>query len=474
MDKRESSHWQHSIPGGMHPKDIWLFLHDTSMRFGDTPGDIVLGRALMRDPTNPYFQNLFMHRIYDKANRRLAAIGDSFYAYLPSPHSVSPIPPRKGIGVGFTSNRILAWISEIAVNAHLGVFGPNGSGKTMFTMMLVLQLLFLGMRGSVVLVFDLKRTWRNLLTLPYPWLQNKVFVFSADDFMHAFLEPPRGVPVNKWANISNHILAQSYKIVSAQRLLREILQRLYDAMQPGRWPTLSEAEEAIRAFRPSHGTREAEYRESVLWMLCDIRNHFGNALTNYRSSNFFEKMFTPPAIHVVEVGDLPPIHVSFLINTVIEWITYFRDYNPLSKNFNVVIVIEDGTAVLDARNDLDAPGGVSLLSQAMVLSRERLVSTISVGHRLTSMSQTVLSNTESRFACCLRGEDEVLVQRFFGTTPEQTRALRTFKPGQCLAYIPSFWNHPIPVFFPRLPLQSCDDDTAQAPAQLFLTGVHPQ
>jgi hypothetical protein len=201
---------------------------------------------------------------------------------------------------------------------NLGILGPTGSGKT--TLMAVLLSHPLLLQTTRVVVFVKKPELRHLATIPE--LGGLVVVLRRSDLAFCLAEPPGGVPEPAWTNEFVRLTAQCYARFSAQRLLGDIVNDLMANHPAGVYPTLRQIAAVLDAFKPRWGSREAQYKESILWVVKDLLNCTGD-LWDYSSSDFLENLFQTPGLAIIELQDLPQEHFTFIATYLMRWI-YFR------------------------------------------------------------------------------------------------------------------------------------------------------
>jgi hypothetical protein len=447
---------------GLSPEQIIRLVSQPELRAADIPGLGAVAQQLVGTPEDPYLQDLFQLQMQNQMGRALVA-QDPFYANYPPVGTILTTGDVVDVGVMPTGDPLKMPVARARCN--IAILGRTGSGKTTLAEYLVSQLVG---KGFCVIVFDQKRRWRRLLRNPA--LQGKVVVLRIEHLKFVFLKPPPGGEEQSWANIITRVTAEAYGRVYAQRLLREVIDEVLALKKAGYWPTLKSLIHKLRAFKPGQGYREAGYRESVLWTLIDIKNILGTAF-RFRDSDFMERLLMPGRLVVVEVPGLPTAHLAFLISYMQQWCFHHRLQNPSARNLPLLFVLEDATSLLDVQRDRETPGGTSLLAEGTLLSREQNFGAIFILHGVTSVSPKILQNCESFFVCASQGEDDRVLQRLLGTTPETTAAIRLLRPGQEVASIPNIWPLPVLVTSPSMKGDWATDAECEASAEQFLSGV---
>ena len=329
----------------------------------------------------------------------------------------------------------------------MGIIGPSGLGKTTLAMILAIQLV---LAETLVIVWDIKATWRKLLN--FPLLAGKIIVLQIHDLMLSLLQPPPGINVNEWGNRFTNVFAQVYGRISSQRILRQVIEKLLAQCPPGVWPTPRMLINYLESLMSTIKTyKEREYIASVLWVLIDMMHHFPHSL-EFTSSDFFQKMFSLPGrLIIIEDNGLPVHHWNFPICLSNEWIIAVRRASSHLRQFDILQVLEDSTSLIDPARDRETPGGVSMIAQNLNICREMRVGIVPICHSLGNISPKILPNLESLFVCSLRGEDLRLAQQVLGISQPEAEWLRVNPRGTACALVPSVWPLPVQITFPRLP-----------------------
>ena len=303
----------------MSPEEIARLVRDhPELRLQDDLATVQLLQMAIADPDDPDIQGLVADLIRDRQIMFLGS-GDTFMGNYPPLGALVYPSDFLPLGRMPTGDTIGLVISQLPRN--LGVLGPTGSGKT--TLMAVFlsdpQLL----QTSRVVVFVRKPELRHLASIPQ--LGGLVVVFRRNDLAFCLGEPPGGVPEAAWNNESVRLPAQVYARFSAQRLLGEIVNDLMTNHPAGVYPTLRQVIEVLDAFKPRWGSREADYKESMLWVLKDLINCTGK-MWDYSSSDFLENLFKTPGLAIIELEDVPQEHFTFIATYVMRWIYFKRLY----------------------------------------------------------------------------------------------------------------------------------------------------
>jgi hypothetical protein len=285
-------------------------------RLRDDPFTCQLIQMVLADPDDLDAHELLTERV---RYHQLAFLGsgDAFWGNYPAPGSLTYPSDFLHVGQMPTGDVIGLVISQLPGN--VGVLGPTRSGKTT-----LLAHVFISnphwLQSTCVCAFVKKPELRHLVTVPQ--IGGGVHAFNRADLAFCYMEGPDNTPEAAWKNESVRLLAQCYARFSAQRLLGEIVNDLMANHPEGAYPTLRQIADALDAFKPRWGSREAGYRESISYVLKDLLNCTGN-MWDYSSSTFLNVLTGSPGLAIIELEDLPQEHFTFIVTYVARWI-YFR------------------------------------------------------------------------------------------------------------------------------------------------------
>jgi len=203
-------------------------------------------------------------------------------------------------------------------------------------------------------------------------------------------------------------------------------------------------------IRHKEAFREREYVASVRWSLLDMANHF-RGLFSYTSSDLFTQLVNQRGkIVIIEDIGLPAHHWNFLICLFQEWIFAFRRNNPDQRQFDIIQVLEDASAICDPAQDRATPGGVSLLAHNLNLCREMRIYVTIVSHSIKQISEKMRCNISNYCCCSLRGDDLTLAQQVLGITRPQAEFLRVNPVGTACILVPCIWPLPTLISYPNI------------------------
>jgi hypothetical protein len=348
------------------------------------------------------------------------------------------------------------------------ICGPTGSGKTTMAELLVSQMISGTPRSSVV-VLDVKGTWDRLLNVPT--LQAATTVIPYRDLRVSMFQPPPGCDPSLYLLRIVGAFASAFGLWSAQKLLLSLVQDLLQNMPRGRWPSLTAVIQAVEAAKIPHGGRTTGYRDSVLWTLRDVRDHFGPVFEVVQSDMLLE-MFRRPGLYILKVDGLGPT-MQILLTTILQRFAFaYRGARRCRADYPILFVLEDSTSLLSPQRDRETPGGVSITAQDLQLSRERGVSLMAITHGVSAVSPSIKENIENIIVCGTRDEEPYVLKRLLNVNPEQAGYLQVMPRGQAVARIPSVWPHTAMVSYPPLPdLAAPTDEQLAESRDRFLARV---
>jgi hypothetical protein len=413
-------------------------------RLMDTGAHVLYELAAL-DPDDCYIEELRQQEIMRINQESVVAGADMcgpFFHNEPPKNSLLTNQPSIWAGSMLFTRQHLPFPLDKSASGT-AITGLPGCGKTTLAMILAIQWV---LASTLVIVWDLKRTWRKLSYLPF--FADKVIILSIMDFFWSLLQPPPGTTAHEWANRLTKVFSQAYSRISAQRVLREIIDKLQAVCPPNFWSTPQMWIDALKAMRAT-SSRDREYITSLLWAISDLTLHL--PCFNFVSSNFPQCLIDQPGrLVVVEDIGLPIQHWNFVISLLLEYIFTYRLNNPGRCDFDIVAVLEDCTSLLDVGQDQATPGGVSLLAQHLNLSREVRTGIVVPCHSLSQISPKICCNIENYFCCSLRGDDTRVAQQVLGLTPEAASYLRVNPRGTACALVPSIWPLPLMIEFPPI------------------------
>lgn len=336
---------------------------------------------------------------------------------------------------------------------HIGLFGRSGSGKTNVCY-LILQTLVRA--GKPFLVFDWKRNYRDLLSLPE---FKDLLVFTVGRIVAPFrfnpLVPPPGTPATVWLKKLIEIMCHAYFLGEgvAVLLMRAIdsLYRergIYQGRTSGH-PTMHD----VRNWLVAYGAkgREASWMESAMRaveVLC-----FGEVggVLNRGSSFDIGRLLNKQVI--LELDALTNSDKTFLIESLLLWIHHYRMAEPDRERFKHAVIIEEAHHIL-LRKKQEVSGEESVTDVLLREIRELGESIICLDQHPSLISKPALGNTYTTFAMNLKHRGDIaMIKDCLLLDSEQAGYLGKLEIGWAVAKLQGRWFKPFLVKFPEVKLK---------------------
>jgi len=288
---------------------------------------------------------------------------------------------------------------------HVGVFGRSGAGKTNLGFIIVKELLA---KGKPVLVFDWKRNYRDLVTLPG---FEKVAVYTVGRPVSPFsfnpLIPPRGTNPQTWLKKLIQVIAHAYLLGDGvMYLLQEAIDQVYrDAGvydgSVARWPTFRDVSQTLRDRKTSG--REAGWLSSAMRAVSSLCFGDMDQLLN-EGNDDLEELLTRPVI--LELDGLTQSDKVMVAEAMLLWIHHFRMAGPVREVFCHSIVIEEAHHLLaDERKALS--GGQSVMEITFREIREFGEAMVILDQHPSQISMSALGNSYCTFCFNLKHRTDV-------------------------------------------------------------------
>jgi len=448
---------------GISPQKIQQLLEDPNLRLFDLPAVMAMGHQLIVHPDDPELQALFIQNIEQRA-AQIAAMKDPFMANCP-PLGTS-LCDHDDARLMTISTGDPVGLAPTSIFSNLLAAGPTGGGKTTMIQRIIGQL---PQHGFVVVCFDRKREHRCLLNHPLLW--DCATVLDMRDLKISLYQPIADIPWRSTAPMTTELIAKATGRMYAQRFLHETVEEILAGQGSDHGIALSHLIEAVRFRSARGGWRIGELKESILMALIYLRTYLGEVF-QCRRSDLLERLFTQPGIHIIELAVLPADMHGFLVSLMMQWLYLFRLHKRNAPRTPVVFVVDDATVTVDRRTDAQSIGGVSPMTEQMMMGRGLDMGVIVGVHAPSSASEKIIRNCQNMLFTSGRGENPRFLQNLLGLTPEQAAFARTMQPGQLVGLMPSKWPQPLMGVFPDQGLQTPGDAACHASTNRFLAGVH--
>jgi hypothetical protein len=291
---------------------------------------------------------------------------------------------------------------------HVGIFGRSGAGKTHLGFLLLRELL---RKGKPVLVFDWKRNYRDLLSLPeFKGLEVYTIGRGISPLTFNPLIPPPGTQPKTWLKKLNEVIAHAYMLGNGVLyLLQQTLDELYEETgvysgQVTRWPTFQDL--LTKARQLNLRGREAGWLSSTLRALASLCFGDMGDLVNQRQANSPEALLNKAVI--LELDALTQQDKVFFASALLLWIHHRRMAEGQRETFRGSVLIEEAHHVLsDERRSL--VGGQSVMEIAFREIREFGVGIVCLDQHPSQISLPALGNTYTTICLNLKHSKDVNV-----------------------------------------------------------------
>ncbi|MCB9852794.1 MAG: ATP-binding protein [Phycisphaerales bacterium] len=288
---------------------------------------------------------------------------------------------------------------------HVGVFGRSGSGKTNLGFLIVQDLI---RAGKPVLIFDWKRNYRDLATLPgFENLAIYTGGRSTAPLRFNPLIPPPDTSPQTWIKKLIAVLAHAYLLGDGVMfLLQEAIDATYNdfGIYEGsieRWPTFHDVLDRLRA-RKAAG-REAGWMSSALRALGSVCFGEMDTLVNHGHDRVEDLLARPV---VLELDALTQSDKVFVTQALLLWIHHLRMTEPVRETLKSAIVIEEAHHILSGERR-SLVGGQGVMELAFREIREFGTAIILLDQMPSTIAPSALANTYAVFCFNLKHRADV-------------------------------------------------------------------
>jgi hypothetical protein len=335
-------------------------------------------------------------------------------------------------------------LRESELIQHTAIFGRSGSGKTNVGFLFVLNLI---KQNKPFLVFDWKRNYRDLLSLPEC---RSITVFTVGRNVAPFhfnpLEPPPDVQPTTWLKKLIEIMAHAYYLgEGCAFLLQKALAAVFkESTSQNRSPTIADLQEYLYRYKAKG--RETGWMDSTLravGVLC-----FGEVgrVLNAKHMTPVQDILTKRVI--LELDALTNTDKTFLIEALLLWIHHFRLTQSERETFKHAIMIEEAHHIL-LRKKQEVTGSESVTDILLREIRELGEAVILLDQHPSLISKPALGNTYCTIAMNLKHRgDTRMVADCLHLDSEQTEHLTRLPVGYAVAKLQDRYFRPFLVKFP--------------------------
>ena len=309
------------------------------------PGDAILNAAW------PLIQGVPAAQLMNqmRAQQREAQIPENakpFMEHEPDAQNLACEGPATVVGKLTSGLPMILPADDVA--SGIGLLGQSKRGKTILSQSSVIQLILLGV---LVVVFDLKGTWRRLSRLPA--LANRSIVLSLSDLRLSIGEPPPGCTLDAWWSTVVNLFGSAYGRLRAHQLLFECLAVCQQEIGDGGHPSLRQIIQKAELMTGGPKNYASELARGLLESLQNMQREIG-CIFACHTSDMANRLFgTPGKLIILEDHGVSIEHHQLIIAFLLQWIYRYRQANRnIQSLFHLIqFVLEDASNLLDARLD---------------------------------------------------------------------------------------------------------------------------
>lgn len=408
-----------------------VFSSGSSLKYSRVRIDDIALPLMIRSPHN--FQRVSM------LNSKELSAYMSIPALIQKKKQLSLEPPPESacrgeyfMGKTFYNGKELCdfYLRESEMFKHVLITGMPGSGKTNLAFLLIDGFL---RSGKPFMVFDWKRSYRNLLTL-----SDNIMVFTVGRRVAPFywnpLVPPRGTPPDVWLAKLVEIIGHSFLLgYGASSIFRKAINECYEkaGIYEGSkdFPDMFDVMRSIENHRPKTSSwRERGWFDSAKRSveLLTFRN-IGEVFSK-RKSFPLEKLLDKNVIF--ELDFLQEDSKIFFIESMFLWIYHYRMAEQEKEVFKHATIIEEAHHVIS--KDKERKDGKETIIDVMLREiREFGEGIILIDQMPSKISSSALSNTYATVCFNVKsGNDIAEISRIMGFSGEERNQLSRLRVGE--------------------------------------------
>ncbi|MBN1804958.1 MAG: ATP-binding protein, partial [Sedimentisphaerales bacterium] len=289
---------------------------------------------------------------------------------------------------------------------HTAILGRSGAGKTNIGFLILQQL---KQKGRPFLLFDWKRNYRDLLSLP-EFANVEVYTLGRNIAPFRFnpLIPPQGTDPKTWLKKLNEVLAHSYCLGNGCLfLLQQAVDAVYEkaGVYDGtveKWPTFKDV--MLEARNMDTRGRESGWLSSTLRALSTLCFGDMDKLVNSNNNKSIDHILDKNVI--LELDALTQSDKTFFIQSALLYLHHKRMTEQRREDFKHCVIIEEAHHILsDERRSL--VGGQSVMDIIFREIREFGESLILLDQHPSKISLFALGNTYCTICMNLKHKTDI-------------------------------------------------------------------
>ncbi len=335
---------------------------------------------------------------------------------------------------------------------HMAILGRSGAGKTNLGF-LILQML--KQKNKPFLLFDWKRNYRDLLSLP-EFRDVEVYTIGRNVAPFTFnpLIPPQGTDPKTWLKKLNQIIAHSYCLGNGCLfLLQQAVDAVYEeaGVYNGtveKWPTFKDVLDKARNM-DTRG-RESGWLSSTLRALSTLCFGDMDKLVNSSNNKTIDHILDKNVI--LELDALTQSDKTFFIESVLLYLHHKRMTEERREDFKHSIIIEESHHILsDERKSL--VGGQSIMDIIFREIREFGESLILLDQHPSKISLYALGNTYCTICMNLKHKTDINAMSQCLLLDKERDILGTLDVGQAVVKLQGRIHRPFQISIPEFVIE---------------------
>jgi len=302
---------------------------------------------------------------------------------------------------------------------HTAVLGRSGAGKTTVGFWILKELL---KHNKGVLVFDWKRNYRDLLSIP-GFEELKIYTVARSDICPLKfnpLIPPPNVDPKTWLKLLIEVISHAYFLgEGVGYLLLTAIDSAYRTagIYEGKasYPTFRDILRWLKCYSPKG--REINWLSSTLRAVATLCFAQMDELLNIDNNTGIEKLLQEKVI--LELDALTVSDRIFVIETLLLWIYQYRLSTPIRERFDHAILIEEAHNIFNQKKNIS--GNETIMETVFRQCRE-LNEALVISDQLPSqISHVALANTFTSVVMNLKHKRDVETVNKFLLLKEKER-----------------------------------------------------
>lgn len=343
-------------------------------------------------------------------------------------------------------------LQEHEMPRHIAIFGMSGAGKTNSAYQLVWHLFD---KQKPFLIFDWKRNYRDLLTVP---IAKGIKVFTVGRSISPFyfnpLIPPPNTEASVWLKKLIEIFGHAYFLGHGVfSLLEQVIDTVYRRFDmysnPTEYPTLQHVQVLLENYK-ARGRRR-DWLDSTIRAIGTLCFGEMGKVLNFNEHFPIEKLLQKNV--VLELDALTNSDKVFLIECLLLWIHQYRLAEGSREQFKHAIIVEEAHHIL-LRKKQEVEGTESVTDVIMREIRELGECIVIIDQHPSLISQPALGNSYCTLAFNMKHNSDVkAVAACMLLSPEETEYLGRLPVGYAIVKLQDRYFFPFLIQIPEFKIK---------------------